>query len=386
MSEKNENILAKVDKYYQDYGLRARELHNEGKKIIGYICSLVPLEIITAAGCVPFRIRGDLHEAITEGDTNLETIACPFFRSCFDLSVKGRYDFLTGSVVAHGCDSMARTYGVWKYTLGHAYSHFINVPHTLSDSSMEFFAGELNTFRKSLGGFVGKEISDDDLNEAIRLYNENRAKAKALYELRKPDPPLISGTELTKILTVGMSLPVTESNKLFDEVLSELRQRKESPFKKAPRIMIDGPCLDNIELVNLVEDIGANVVADTVCNGTRDYWPTTEVGKDPLKALAERYLDKVNCPRTYRENKTQDLQEDLESRFGDIGFFAKEFNVDGAILYVYKYCDPFGFEVPARKAYYDSIKVRVLYLEDEYSAGTIGQLRTRIQAFLEMIG
>ncbi|HUU80193.1 MAG TPA: 2-hydroxyacyl-CoA dehydratase family protein, partial [Acidobacteriota bacterium] len=112
MSEKNDNILAKVDKYYQDYGLRARELHNEGKKIIGYICSLVPLEIITAAGCVPFRIRGDLHEAITEGDTNLETIACPFFRSCFDLSVKGRYDFLTGSVVAHGCDSMARTYGV----------------------------------------------------------------------------------------------------------------------------------------------------------------------------------------------------------------------------------------------------------------------------------
>jgi len=76
----------------------------------------------------------------------------------------------------------------------------------------------------------------------------------------------------------------------------------------------------------------------------------------------------------------------MTSRFGDIGAYAKEFKVDGAILYVYKYCDPFGFEVPARKAYYKSIQVPLLHLEDVYSAGTMGQLKTRVQAFLEMIG
>jgi benzoyl-CoA reductase subunit C len=385
MNGKSDDILARVDRYYQDYGARARQLKNEGKKVIGYICSFVPLEIITAAGFVPFRIRGDVNEPITEGDTNLETISCPFFRSCFDLSVKGKYDFLAGTVSAHGCDSMTRTYSVWKYTLGLPYSHFINVPHTLSESSMEFFIAELNTFRKSLGGFAGKEISNDELDESIGLYNENRAKARALYELMKTDPPLISGTELTKILTVGTGLPVSEANQLFDEVLGELRQRKEPPHKKAPRIMIDGPCVDNIELVQLIEDAGANVVVDTVCNGTRDYWPTTDVGQDPMDALAHRYLEKINCPRTYRQQQGKGVQDDLESRFGDIGFFAKEFKVDGAILYVYKYCDPFGFEVPARKAYFESIRVPLLYLEDEYSAGTIGQLKTRIQAFLEMI-
>jgi benzoyl-CoA reductase/2-hydroxyglutaryl-CoA dehydratase subunit BcrC/BadD/HgdB len=68
-----------------------------------------------------------------------------------------------------------------------------------------------------------------------------------------------------------------------------------------------------------------------------------------------------------------------------MGALSKEYKVDGIILYVYKYCDPFGFEVPARKAYFDSLKIPVLYLVDEYSAGTIGRLRTRIQAFLEMI-
>ena len=85
--------MSKVEKYYQQYGVRAQELKEEGKRFMGYICSFVPIEIITAAGFVPFRIRGDVHEPITKGDTYLETIACPFMRSCFDQSLKGKYDF-----------------------------------------------------------------------------------------------------------------------------------------------------------------------------------------------------------------------------------------------------------------------------------------------------
>ena len=385
MNEQKSTVMSKVERYYQDYGIRARELKKEGKTVIAYLCSLVPMEIITAAGLVPFRIRGNVNEPITKGDTNLETIACPFIRSCFDLSVKGWYDFCDGIVIPHGCDSMTRTYSTWRFTLGLPYSHFINVPHTVSGPSMEFFTEELNTFRKSLGRFAKKEIADSDLTEAIHLYNENRDKAKALYDLRKSDPPLISGTEMSKILTVGMSLPVTESNELFAEVLEKLTQRKEAPVHKAPRIMVDGACIDNVDFVKLIEDSGANVVVDSLCIGTRDYLPHTDVGGNPLDALARRYLDKINCPRTYREKAEGTYGEDLTSRFGDIGSLGKEFKVDGVILYVYKYCDPFGFEVPARKAYLDSLNIPVLYLEDEYSAGTIGRLRTRIQAFLEVI-
>jgi benzoyl-CoA reductase/2-hydroxyglutaryl-CoA dehydratase subunit BcrC/BadD/HgdB len=110
------------------------------------------------------------------------------------------------------------------------------------------------------------------------------------------------------------------------------------------------------------------------------------MGGNPVDALSRRYLERINCPKTYRENKTGTFEGDIAFRFGDIGAYTKEFMVDGAILYVYKYCDPFGFEVPARKAYYHSIHVPLLCLEDVYSAGTVGQLRTRIQAFLEMIG
>ncbi len=386
MSDKQDNIFSTVERYYKDYGLRAKELKKEGKKLIGYVCSFVPLEIISASGCIPFRVRGDIYEPITKGDTLLETIVCPYYRSCFDLSVKGKYDFLSGLVIPHGCDSMVRSFSTWSYSLPYSYFHFLNIPTVCVESSFEFFNAELNTFRKSLEKFAGKTITDEDLLKAIRVHNENRDKVKALYEFRKTDPPLISGTELTMVLTVGSSLPIGEANVLFDQVLAEIRERGKSPLKKGPRIFMDGACLDNIELIKLVEELGGNVVADTICNGARDYFPRTDEGGDPINALAHRYLDKINCPKTYRENKTGTFEGDISTRFGDIGAYAKEFKVKGAILYVYKYCDPFGFEVPARKAYYKSINVPLLPLEDVYSAGTMSQLRTRIQAFLEMIG
>ena len=382
---KENGVFDRVDQYYRDYGVRARELKAEGKRLIGYICSFVPLEIITASGCIPFRVRGNVHEPITKGDTLLETIVCPYYRSCFDLSAKQKYDFLTGLVIPHGCDSMVRSYSAWSYSLPFSYFHFVNIPSVCDESSFEFFNAELGTFRKSLEKVTERTITDADLAQAIRLYNEYRDKIIALYDLRKADPPLVSGIEVSKVLTVGSSLPIDEANRLLDEVLAEVRKREKPPLPKGPRIFIDGACLDNIELIRLVEESGGNVVADTLCNGARDHFPQTDVGGDPIDALSRRYLGKINCPKTYRSNKAGTFEGDVANRFGDIGAYAKEFKVNGAILYVYKYCDPFGFEVPARKAYYQSIKVPMLHLEDIYSGGTMGQLKTRIQAFLEMI-
>ncbi len=79
-------------------------------------------------------------------------------------------------------------------------------------------------------------------------------------------------------------------------------------------------------------------------------------------------------------------QEYLEERFGYLGNYIRDFKVDGVILYIYRYCDPYGFDVPAMKSYIESLNIPVLYLEDEYSMLTISRLRTRVQAFLEIIG
>jgi benzoyl-CoA reductase/2-hydroxyglutaryl-CoA dehydratase subunit BcrC/BadD/HgdB len=111
-----------------------------------------------------------------------------------------------------------RSYSAWSYSLPFPYFHFVNIPTVCDESSFEFFNAELNTFRKGLEKFVGKPITDDDLACAIKVHNENRQKVRALYEFRKADPPFVSGTELTMVLTVGSSLPIEEANALFDQV------------------------------------------------------------------------------------------------------------------------------------------------------------------------
>jgi len=376
--------LARVDKYYQDYGSRARELKKQGKRVIGYLCAFVPVEMLTAAGFVPFRIKGDVNEPITKADTEMETIVCPLVRSCFDISLKGKYEFLDGIVIPHACDSISRTYDVWKYTLGLPYSHLIDMPHGTGEPSLDFYKAILGTFRTSLSRFARKEISEQSLNQAIRLHNQNRAKVRELYELRKTSPPLISGAQVAKSLIASVSIPVEEATQLIDSVIKEVKQRGSALPAKSARIMVVGAQVDDVAFIDLIEDSGAWVVADDLCPGAREFLADVDVTKNPIDGIAERYLRKINCGRTFRERRGS-YPEYLEERFGHIGRFIKDFKVDGVVLYIYKYCDPYGFDVPAMKSYIESKGTPVLYLEDEYSMSTIGRLRTRIQAFLELI-
>jgi benzoyl-CoA reductase subunit C len=375
--------LATVEKYYREYGRRAEELKSQGYRFMGYLCAFVPVEIVYAAGYIPFRIKGDVNEPITRADVNMETLVCPLVRSCFDLAVKGRYSFLEGLVIPHACDSICKTYDIWRYTLGLPYSHFINMPHKTDESSVEFFEYELGTFIKSLGKYAGHAIIDDDLLRAIELCNANRAKIRELNDFRTANPPRITGTELTKIYVANMSIPAGESNELLDRVRGEVKERA-ADKGKGKRLMVFGAQVDDASFIRLIEESGAYVVADDLCPGAREYTSDVETEGDPIRNLAERYLRKVKCGRTYRE-RGGTYREYLEERFGHIGEAVKEFAVDGVVLYLYKYCDPYGFEVPALKGYLESIQVPVLYLEDEYSLSSIGRLKTRIQAFLEVL-
>jgi benzoyl-CoA reductase subunit C len=378
-------MVPAVDRYYQDYGSRARELKKQGRKIMGYLCAFTPVEIITAAGFVPFRIKGDVNEPITRADAEMETIVCPLIRSCFDMVLRGKYEFLDGIVIPHACDSMCRTYDVWKYTLNLPYSHLINMPHATDKSSLDFYRAELNTFRRSLGRFAGKEISDQSLSEAVGLYNRNRARVRDVYELRNTSPPLISGAEVAKLLIAAVSIPVTEATELIDGVIKEVKQRGSVLADKSARLMVVGGQVDSIAFIDLIEDSGAWVVADDLCPGAREFFGDVVVTPDPIHGIAERYLRGIYCSRTFREREGS-YQDYLEQRFGHIGRFVKDSKADGVVLYIYKYCDPFGFDVPAMKSYIESAGTPVLYLEDEYSMSTIGRLRTRIQAFLELLG
>ncbi len=375
---------AQLDELYTERGKRARELHASGKKVIGYFCCFVPDEIITALDMVPYRIQGSQSEPIDQADAFIEPMACPFARSCFNMALKGEYDFLDGFVAPHSCDTIERMYHIWHHNKPAPFNHLINVPHMMGPSSDEFYRKELDYLVKCLEDWSGRKLDQDKLKECIRLYNQRRGALRELYELRKLDPPLVSGTEITKVLVAGMGIPVAEHLALVRQFIEEVKQRPQPKGQKLPRIFIWGNEIDDVAFIKLVEESGAQVVMDDLCTGTRFFWEDVPETDDPMDGIATRYLC-THCPRS-NVPQTETREKDLENRYGYIKQFVKDWDVDGAIFYIVRYCDTCELEGPDLREYLNEMKLPVLMIEDDYSTSTIGQLRTRVQAFLEMIG
>jgi len=384
--------MSRVHQLYENRSERARELKREGNKIIGYLCCYPPVEVVTAAGLVPYRILGTL-EPLTDVDSYLEPLMCPFLRSCFELGVKGQYKFLDGMIWPHTCDNVQKVHDMWKYYIKSDYWRYLDVPHMTYPSSFEFFKFQIGLLKETLEDFAGVKISKEKLNDAIRLHNENRRLLRELSSLRREEPPLISGTEMTEVMVAVLTTPVKEANELVGDVIEEVKSRRERPQKKPARLLLYGCEMDNTAFPKLVEDCGANIVIDDVCIGTRFYWEDVEITDDPLRSLAERYLEKIVCPRTHRSQiELQDLQakglrqEELELKFGYLRRFVRDYKVNGAIIYVIRFCDTHELDAPDVRDYLEEMGVPVLQLEDDYSLTSIGGLKTRVQAFLEMIG
>lgn len=381
--------LIRAKEIYQDRSRRVKELKAGGKKIIGYTCIYAPLEILSALDMVPYRICGDMKEPITEADRVLPVSICPFIRSCLDLAYKGRHDFLDGMVGVHSCDPQEKTMHVWKSTKSYPYFPFLDIPATTHKWGLEAFKPLLGDFVKISESFAGKELSSERLRESIEVYNQQRALVRELYDLRKGDPPLISGTENLQLMMALASIPVEEGNELLKQVISEVKERKDGPQRKTGRILVWGGSIDEAPLTELIEDLNANLVMDDNCVGSRNYFPDVKITDDPLDGLAYRYLVELVPPRTFKEavvgETRKDYMADLESRFGYLRDYVKEWKVNGAILLLVRYCDPHAYELVNVRDYLDSLGIPNTYIEHDYTEGGLGPLKTRVQAFLEMI-
>lgn len=378
------SALTRLNELYEERGKRARELHEAGNKVIGYFCCFVPDEIITAFGMVPYRIQGSQSDPIDRADTCVEPMACPFARSCFNKALKGEYDFLDGFVAPHSCDTIERMYQIWLHNKPADFNHLINVPHMIGGDSVAFYRAELGHFIRKMEAWSGRKLDTGKLRETVSLYNRRRALLRELYELRKSDPPAVSGTEITKALVAGMGLPAAEHIDLIENFIAEVKLRPKQKPAKSPRIFIWGNEIDDAAFISLIEESGAQVVMDDLCTGTRFFWEDVPETDDPLDGIAQRYL-LTHCPRSNVPQAGARAQ-DLESRFGHIRQFVSDWKAQGVIFYIVRYCDTCGLEGPDLREYLNAMDLPVLMIEDDYSISTIGQLRTRVQAFLEMIG
>lgn len=380
--------LSRARDIYSDRPRRARELKAEGRKIIGYPCAYVPVEMITALGFVPYRTCGDIREPVTEADRALPGSFCAVMRTCLDCALKGRNDFLDGMVAVHSCDPQEKTARVWESYTGYPYFHFIDMPVSVRPEAVEYFRSQLDDFRKTLEAFAGEELSADRLGQAIEFHNHQRGLVRQLHEFTKPSPPLISGMEILQVVKALMTLPVAEGNELLTEVIAEVNDRTDRPEKKPVRLLIWGATLDDTDIMKVLES-GANVVMDESCGGLRAYRAEVKPASDPLAALADYYLREITCARMFRQaspgETSKDYAQDLQSRFGYLRRIVEEWRIDGAVMLLVRYCDPFAFEMPALKDYFDSFGLPSTYIEYDYTTGALAPMRTRVEAFLETI-
>lgn len=390
MTAQKKKGLARAKELYRNRSQRAEELKAEGKKVIGYFCLYPVLELFTAFDIVPFRILGSMDEPITKADSCLPTIVCPFIRSSLDLALKGKYDFFDGIVMCHSCEVGEKAAHIWRIYTNPPYFHFLDAPHTVHKNAQDLFKEQITDFQKSLETFTGKKVSGEDLKKAVALCNEQRALVRELYDLRKSDPPLVSGAEIIEIMVALMSIPVSEGIEILKDVLAEVRQRTDGPKKKQHRVLLWGTVIDNTALIDMIENVGANVVMDDTCVGSRAYFPLVEATQDPLEGIAKRYLVDIKCPRTFHEasygSTKKDYMEDLAYRFSYLKDYAKEWNADGVILQSVRYCDIHGYDTPGLQDYLNHVGLPNIYIEHDYSESALAPLRTRVQGFLELIG
>ena len=369
--------LARVERLYADRSARARALAGEGRKVIGYLCGLVPQELITAAGLVPYRITGNPGEPIAEALDYFEPNVCNYVLNCFQQALRGRYDFLAGIVIPHACDTVQRLYGLWKFWRPPDYTHFLNVPTVVTPEAVQFFREELELFKESLETFAGRTIDRAVLNESIGLHNENRRLIRGLYESRKTNPPALSAGEMMRLLVVGTAIPADEFKSLLVEVTEEVQGRTVSGNPEKVRLLLYGCIVDNAGLPELIEGQGGIVVVDDTCIGTRSFSRDVEIGNDPLGSLSRVYFSEFLCPKI-----VPDWQA---SRFAYLADMAHDYGVKGVVAYLLSWCDPHKFDMPVLRDYLNEAGYPMLAIEDDYTLSSSGSIQSRVQAFVEML-
>jgi len=356
-----------------------KDWKKQGGKILGYFCSTVPEELITAAGLTPFRMRATGSTSTEMSDAFFSSINCSFPRHCFNLALTGEFKFLDGVICINSCDHVRRIYDNWiRFVPDTQFVEVMSLPRKTEPAQVAWYRDEINLLRGKLEKHFGVKISDKTLWKAIKLHNETRRLQKKLYELRKKEKPPITGSEALAVMVAGTAMPKAKYNNMLRELLDEL-SGVEGPGDHRARLMIVGGILDDPAYIKVIEDQGGLVVTDSLCFGTRIMWVEVDESlSDPVEALARYYVaERPSCPRFYGEH---------DNRANYVIDMCREFKCDGIIGERLMFCDSWLVEHYMLGQDLKAAGIPMLKLDREYITGGVGQLRTRIQAFLETIG
>ena len=348
-----------------------------GGKVIGFMLPDVPEELIHAAGFLPFGIYGG-DKNISLSDAHLQFWICTYCRSSFALALGGELDFLDGLLIPHKCDTSRMMMGIWEHNKPLSFMDNFRPPRQVERASARtFFMGELKRMKAKLEEYRGKEITTSELSSSIKLYNSNRALLRKLFEMHRETPSLLSNRELYNIVKASMIIPREKLNKLLAQLIEELTAQLPKTEKPKIKIFISGTFLEPLEIADYIEESGGVIVGDDLKNGSRYFYADVPEEGDPLENFMTRQLNAM-------PSASFDNTNNLRSKF--LLSEVKSKKADGILLLHLKYCEPENYDYYDMKNAMEEASIPVLKFETEFGETSLGQLRTRVQAFVEMLG
>lgn len=341
---------------------------------VGWVCGYVPEELLLAAGCQPLRLSGT-GQPIREADAYLHQNLCPFVRSVLDKALESDL-VLDGMVFVNSCDAMKRLHDVWRLYIDTDFNHILDMPRIVSPDSIAYYVSELRRLIERLQESFGTKIGEDDLREAIRTTNHTRRLIERLHQWRRRPSPPLTGFEALDIMIRASQGNIEAYHRWLEGYLEALdSQPVEGKADGRPRLMVSGSIIDQPEIIGLIEEAGGLVVIEDLCTGYRQFQGLVEEEGDALEAIARRYLERAPCSRMIDTRKRLDFMIRL----------AEDYRVDGIIYHALKFCDQYQYDLPLISQEASKAGTPLLYLETDYTQGSISQVKTRVQAFLEII-
>ena len=364
-----------------------RQAKAAGRKCVGNICYQVPEVLMDLPGAFTVRLRAPRTGSIDMGTYYMTSFLCEYSRALLERAIEGGYQFLDCMIAPDGCTMINRCVENMELlkTMGgeNFFYRYLEVPMKADDNALNMYVGQCREkVLKALSENFGLDTSDAALRQAVENHNKVCRLITEIGNFRKEDNPRITGYEFHIICMATYVCPKDLLIEKLEETLEEIKNRvpDEKPKYRA-RVVLVGSEIDDVDMVKLIEDSGALVVGDRFCYGSmpgREEIILNDT-EDVLTQICRHYMMASMCPRHMNSEKMDRRREYVHE-------IAKEYKADGIIYEQMKFCDPWAYErMVGTYVMREEYGYPVLSIDRPYAVGNSGQIRTRVQAFVESI-
>jgi benzoyl-CoA reductase/2-hydroxyglutaryl-CoA dehydratase subunit BcrC/BadD/HgdB len=364
-----------------------RQAKNEGKLAIGYTCFHMPEVLLNVDNCFSLRLRAPKTGSMEIATYYMSNYTCEFCRAILERAFEGGYNFVDALAGVDACAMMNRAMeNIEVLNLitnkGFFVSH-VDVPYKVNDDSVEHYVQQIELkIMNKLQENYGVDVSEESMRKAVELHNEVCRLITEIGEFRKEENPRITGYEFHILNLITYVCPKYLIVEKLRETLEEVKSRESDAHKKfRAKVVLVGSEIDDPELIKLIEDAGALVVADRYCFGS---FPgrqeiVLKENESVLSSIGRQYLEQSLCPRYVSQEKKNQRWDFAENLYRD-------YHADGIIYEQIQFCDYWCYErALASHIMSEERGIPSLSIDRPYMSRTSGQLRTRVQAFVESL-